>query len=114
MQVYDEDGEDRTPRQLVQRQMVSVRPPSQAALPSALPVGTRPANASILGRHHRESRMDSRVSKLSETHLLRIMAASYTSRSCSLTKDLTRNFVSSAFKAKFAATAAAHGQSLAQ
>ncbi len=65
-QVYDEVGVDRTPKQLVQRQMVPVRPPQQAALPSLLPSGMRVAGGSILGCHHWESRMSSRVSKLSE------------------------------------------------
>ncbi len=62
VQVYDEEGVDRTPKQLVQRQMVSVRPPQQPALPGG-PRTT--ASISILGRHHRESRMGSRMSKLS-------------------------------------------------
>ena len=66
VQVYDEEGVDRTPKQLVQRQMVSLRPPQQAGRPAVLPVGSRLPTASILGRHHRESRMGSRMSKLSE------------------------------------------------
>ena len=70
LQVYDEEGVDRTPKQLVQRQMVSVQPPPQAALPSMLPGGHRPPGASILGRHHRESRMGSRMSKLSKSSAL--------------------------------------------
>ena len=65
-QVYDEEGVDRTPKQLAQRQMVHVRPPPQAALPGLLPGGARVPGGSILGRHHRESRMSSRVSKLSK------------------------------------------------
>lgn len=64
--MYDEEGVDRTPKQLVQRQMVSVRPPPQAALPGLMPGGARAPGGSILGRHHRESRMSSRVSKLSK------------------------------------------------
>ena len=39
MQVYDEEGVDRTPKQLVQRQMVPTQPPLQAPLPSMLPGG---------------------------------------------------------------------------
>ena len=71
MQVYDEDGVDRTPKQLVQRQMVSVRPPPHAALSSMLSGGVRNTGGSILGRqHHRESRMSSRMSKLSMASLL--------------------------------------------
>ena len=69
MQVYDEEGVDRTPKQLVQRQMVPTQPPLQAALPSMLP-GGKNTGGSILGRQHRESRMSSRVSKLSELCLL--------------------------------------------
>ena len=64
--MYDEEGVDRTPKQLVQRQMVSARPPPQAALPTMLPGAPRLPSASILGRHHRESRMGSRMSKLSK------------------------------------------------
>ena len=66
VQVYDEEGVDRTPKQLAQRQMVPVRPPPQAALPGLLPGRARVPGGSILGRHHRESRMSSRVSKLSK------------------------------------------------
>lgn len=65
MQVFDEEGLDRTPKPLVQRQMVPTRQPPQA-LPSVLAGGARPTG-SILGRSHRESRMSSRVSKLSAT-----------------------------------------------
>ena len=65
VQVYDEEGVDRTPQQLVQRQMVPTQPPPQAALSSMLP-GGKNTGGSILGRQHRESRMSSRVSKLSE------------------------------------------------
>ena len=68
VQVYDEEGVDRTPKQLVQRQMVSARPAQQPGVPSTLPGGPRTtASVSILGRHHRESRMGSRMSKLSES-----------------------------------------------
>lgn len=69
VQVYDEEGVDRTPKQLVQRQMMSVRPPQHAGLPAMLPGGDRLPDASILGRHHRESRMGSRMSKLSESYM---------------------------------------------
>ena len=69
--MYDEEGVDRTPKQLVQRQMVSVRPPQQHPLPATLPAGPRTtASVSVLGRHNRESRMGSRMSKLSASHPL--------------------------------------------
>ena len=69
VQVYDEEGVDRTPKQLVQRQVVPTQAPLHAALPSMLPSGEN-NGGSILGRQHRESRMSSRVSKLSELCLL--------------------------------------------
>ena len=69
LQVYDKEGVDRTPKQLVQRQMVPTQLPMQAALPSMLS-GGKDTGGSVLGRQQRESRMSSRVSKLSELCLL--------------------------------------------